>query len=141
MPFNPLDHFTIHFETILIQFLRISGFWYKWSPVYPAVVRSRGFFIGRCLVKTSEQGHAYIKQFGVSCSSICSTSHCCQSVARISIMLRSWNYLVTMWEGDLSLSKVYEGPLGYAERSPLTHFIQPYRALETLFSEYYYFSW
>ena len=40
-PFNPLDCFAIHFETILIQFLCILGFC---SPVYPAW---QGFFIGR----------------------------------------------------------------------------------------------
>ena len=43
-------------------------------------------------------------------------------------------------EGDLSHSKVYKGPLSYMEGSPLTlrsHFIQPYRVLDTLFSEYY----
>ena len=48
--------------------------------------------------------------------------------------------MVALWEGDLSLSKVYEGPMGYAEGSPLTlcsHFIQRYKALGTLFSEYY----
>ena len=35
-PFNPLDYFAIHFETILIQFLCILGFR---SPVYPTMVR------------------------------------------------------------------------------------------------------
>ena len=47
---------------------------------------------------------------------------------------------MALWEGDLSLLKVYEGPLGYTEGSPLTlrnHFIQLYRVLHTLFSEYY----
>ena len=61
-----------------------------------------------------------------------------QSVARISITLRAQNRLVALWEGDLSLSKVYKGPLYYAEGSPLTlrnHFIQPYRALDTFLSE------
>ena len=92
-------------------------------------------------VEMSEQGHAYIKQFGVACSAIRSTNHCYQSIARISIILCTQNCLVTLWEGDLSLSKVCEGPLGYAEGSPLTlrnHFVQPYRVLDTLFSEYYY---
>ena len=44
-----------------------------------------------------------------------------------------------LWEGDLSLLKVYEEPLGYVEGSPLTlrnHFMQPYKALDTLFFEY-----
>ena len=39
-----------------------------------------------------------------------------------------------LWESDLSLSKVYKKPQGYAEGSPLTlrnHFIQPYEALDT----------
>ena len=34
--FNPLDCFTIHFETILTRFFRILGFR---SPVYPALAR------------------------------------------------------------------------------------------------------
>ena len=57
------------------------------------------------------------------------------SAARISIILHARNCPVAFWEGDFSLSKVYEGPLGYVEGSPLTlrnHFIQPYRALDTL---------
>ena len=69
-----------------------------------------------------------------------STNHCYRSVPRISIILRTQNRPVALWEGDLSHSKVYEGPLSYIEGSPLTlhnHFIQPYRALDTLFSEYY----
>ena len=42
---------------------------------------------------------------------------------------------VYLWEGDLSRIKVYEEMLRYPEGSPLTlrnHFIQPYRALDTL---------
>ena len=92
------------------------------------------------LVETSERGHAYIKRFGIACSAINSTNYCCWLVHRISIILHTQNRPVALWEGDLSLSKVYEGPLGYVEGSPLTlsnHFIQPYRGLDTLFSEYY----
>ena len=92
------------------------------------------------LVRTSEQGHAYSKRFGIACSAIYSTNYCYHSVPRISIILRARNRPVALWEGDLSHSKVYEGPLSYTEGSPLTlhnHFIQPYRALDTLFSEYY----
>ena len=92
------------------------------------------------LVEMSEWGHAYIKQFGVACSAIRSTNHCYQSIARISIILHAQNCLVALWEGDMSLSKVYEGLLGYVEGSPLTlcnHFIQHYRALDTRFSKYY----
>ena len=92
------------------------------------------------LIKASEQGLAYIRQFGVACSAIRSTNHCYQLVPRISIILRTKDGPVPLWEGDLSLLKVYEGPLGYAEGIPLTlcnRFIQPYRALHTLFSEYY----
>ena len=73
-------------------------------------------------------------------SYVCSTNHCYQLVARILTILCAQNRPVALWEGDFSLSKVYEGPLGYAERSPLTlcnHFIQLYRALDTLFSEHY----
>ena len=80
-------------------------------------------------VKTLEQGCAYIKRFGVASSVICSTNHCYQSVARILIILHAQNRPVALWEGDLSLSKVYEEPLGYAEGSLLTlrnHFIQHY---------------
>ena len=54
--------------------------------------------------------------------------------------IRCRNRPVALWEGDLSLSKVYEGPLGCAEGSPLTlhnHFIQLYRTFDTLFSKYY----
>ena len=61
-------------------------------------------------------------------------------VTRILIILRARNYPVPLWEGDLSLLKAYEGSLGYAEGSPLTllnHFIQLYRELDTLLSEYY----
>ena len=72
------------------------------------------------LVETSERGHVYIKRFGVACSVIHSINHCYQLIARILIILQAQNYPVALWEGDLSLSKVYEGPLGYAEGSPLT---------------------
>ena len=78
--------------------------------------------------------------FGIACSAIRSTNHCYQTVARISIILRARNHPVALWEGDLSHSKVYERPLSYVEGSPLTlhnHSMQPYRALDTLFSEYY----
>ena len=54
--------------------------------------------------------------------------------------IRCRNRPVALWEGDLSCAKVYEGPLGYAEGSLLTlcnHFIQLYRTLHTLFSEYH----
>ena len=91
-------------------------------------------------VESFERGHAYTKRFGVACSVICSTNHCYQLIARILIILCAQNRPVAFWEGDLSLSKVYKGPLDYTEGSPLTlrnHFKQPYRALDTLFSEYY----
>ena len=58
----------------------------------------------------------------------------CQSIDYIT----SRNCLVSSWEGDLSLSKVYDGPLGYSDGKSLTlrnHFIQPYRVLDTLFSK------
>ena len=71
-------------------------------------------------VETSERGHAYIKRFGFACSAIRSTNHCYRSVPRILIILRARNRPVALWEGDLSHSKVYEGPLSYAEGSPLT---------------------
>ena len=66
--------------------------------------------------------------------------HCYQLVVRISIILRARNRPVALWEGNLSLSKVYKGTLGYAEGSSLnlcSHFIQPYRLLDNLFSKYY----
>ena len=58
------------------------------------------------------------------------TNHYYQSIARILIILCTQNHPVAFWEGDISLSKVYEGSLGCAEGSPLTlrnHFIQLYR--------------
>ena len=70
-------------------------------------------------------------------TSLLITDHYYQSVARISIILHVRNCLLAMWEGDLSLLKVYEVPLGYAEGGPLTlhnHYIQHYRGLDTLFS-------
>ena len=60
----------------------------------------------------------------------------CQNIDYIT----SRNCLVSLWKGDLSLSKVYDGPLGYSDGKPLTlrnDFIQPYRVLDTLFSECY----
>ena len=48
---------------------------------------------------------------------------------------------MALWEGDLSLSKAYEGLLCYAKGSPLTlhnHFVQLYRALDTIFFESWY---
>ena len=80
-------------------------------------------------VITSEQGHAYIKQFGVTCSAIHNTNHCYQSVPRISIILRAQNRPVALGEGDLSQSELYEGPLSYAEGSPLTFTQSYYTAL------------
>ena len=61
-------------------------------------------------------------------------------VARVLIQLHAQYCLMALWEGDLSCLKVYKRSLSYAEGSPLTlrnHFIQLYRALDTLFSEYY----
>ena len=85
----------------------------------------------------SEVGHAYIKRFGVACFLLHSTNHYHQSVLRILIILRIQNHPVALWEGDLNVTlKVYEEPLGYVEGSSLTlrnYFIQPYRALDTLF--------
>ena len=64
----------------------------------------------------------------------------CQNIDYI----KHTNHSVALWEGDLSLFKVYEGPLGYvegplgyAEGSPLTLCNQPYRALDTFFSKHY----
>ena len=91
-------------------------------------------------VEMFEQWLAYIKRLRVACSAICSTNHCYQLVVRILIILRARNRPVALWEGDLSLSKVYKGTLGYAEGSSLNlcnHFIQPYRWLDNLFSKYY----
>ena len=137
-PFNPLDCFAIHFETILIRFVRVSGFQSISGLLF--ILHCRGFFISRWPGWNVEQWLAYIKRFGVACSAICSTNHCYQLVVRISIILRAQNHPVALWEGDLSLSKVYKGTLGYAEGSSLNlcnHFIQPYRLLDNLFSKYY----
>ena len=77
------------------------------------------------LVETSEQGHAYIKQFGITCSSIRSTNLCYWLISRISIIFHAQNRPVALWIGDLSHSKVYEEPLSYAEGSPLIYAISP----------------
>ena len=56
--------------------------------------------------------------------------------ARKLIILCPQNCLVALREGNLLLLKVYEEPLGYVEGRALTlrnHFIQLYRALDTLF--------
>ena len=135
MPFNPLDCLAIHFETIAIWFLYILGFRSINDTLFILRILHWQTTWSKCL----KEGHAYIKQFGVSCSTICSTNHCFQSVVRISITLCTQNSPVALWVGDLSLSKVYDGSLGYAEGSPFTlynHFIQPYKALDTVF-EYY----
>ena len=61
-------------------------------------------------------------------------------VARISIKLCTWYHLVTLWEGYFVTLKIYKRSLNYVEGKPLTshnRFIQPYRTLDTLFSEYY----
>ena len=138
-PFNPLDCFAIHFKTTLILFLCISGF-RSISSSCLSCIGEEDSSLADGLVKRSERGHTYIKRFGVGCSAILSTNHCYQSLSRILIILCAQDHLVDFWEGDLSLSKLYEGPLFYAEESPLTlcnHFMQPYGALDTHFFEYY----
>ena len=113
LPFNPLHCFAIHFETIVIWFLCVLG--------CSCISRiGDDSSLADSSVEMSERGHAYIKQFSVGCSAICITSHCYQLVARISIILHGQNCPMALWEGDLSLSKVYKGPLGYTEGSPLT---------------------
>ena len=138
-PFNPLDCFAIHFETILIRFVHVSGF--RSISGLLSILHWRGFFIGRRPGWNIWMRLAYyIKWLRVACSAICSTNHCHQSVVRISFIIRARNRPVVLWEGDLSLSKVYKGSLGYAEGSPLTlcnHFVQLYRLIDTLVSEYY----
>ena len=49
---------------------------YKWSLVYPTLVRR--LLHWQTPVETSERGHAYIKWFGVACSTIHITNHCYQ---------------------------------------------------------------
>ena len=75
-------------------------------------------------------------RFGVACSAI--HQSLLLVVARISIILCAQNHLVVLWEGNLSLLKVCEGPWGYMEGRPLilyNHFIQLYRTLDILFFE------
>ena len=114
---------------------------YKWSPALSCIgVEEDDSSLADDLVETSERGHAYIKRFGVACSALRSTNHWYRLVPSISIILRAQNHPMALWQGDLSQSKVYEGPLSYVEGNPLTlcnHFILHYRALDTLFSEYY----
>ena len=130
-PFNPLDCFVIHFETFLIRFLCILGF--RSIVVLASGLARRILHWQMALLKRLNEGMLILQND-------CSTNHCYQSVARILIILHARNCLVTLLESDLSFTKIYERPLGYAEGSPLTshnHFIQPYRVLDTLFSEYY----
>ena len=136
--FQPFRLFAIHFKIILIRLLCISGFQSISDLLFIPIGEDSSLVNGP--VEMSEQGRAYIKRFGVACSAIRSTNHCYQSVARILIIIHTQNHPVALWKDDLSLSKVHKGPLSYAEGSPLTlrnHFIQPYRTLDTLFSEYY----
>ena len=129
LPLNPIHCFAIYFETILIWFLCILSFW-SISVLLFIPHWQGGFFIGRCPVKTFKQECAYIKWLGVACPAIHITNHYYQLVARILIILCAQNHPVAFWEGDFSLSKVYEGSLGCVEVSPLTlrnHFIQLYR--------------
>ena len=137
-PFNPLGCLAIQFATILIRFVHVSGFQSISGLLF--ILHWWGFFIGRQPGWNVWMRLAYIKRLRVACSAICSTNHCYQSVVRISIILCAQNHLVALWEDDLSLSKVYKGTPIHAEGSSLTlcnHFIQPYRFLDTLFSEYY----
>ena len=115
-PLNPLSCFIINFETILVQFLCILGYWYISGFLFILHWRG-GFFIGKWPSWKVWLGHAYTKRFRVACSAIHITNHCYQSVARLSIIVYTKNHLMALWEGDLSLSKVYEGPLCYAEET------------------------
>ena len=128
LPLNPLDCFAIYFETILIWFLCVLSFW-SISVLLFILHWQGGFFIGRCPVKTFKQEYAYIKRFGVTCPAIHITNHYYQSISRILIILRTQNHLVAFWEGDFSLSKVYEGSLGCAEGSPFDFMQSFYTAL------------
>ena len=73
-PLNPLNCFPIHFETILIRFLCILGFWSTSGFLFILHWQGR-FFIDKCAVERSEWGHAYIKRFGVVCSAIRITNY------------------------------------------------------------------
>ena len=112
---------------------------YKWSPVYPTL-SGRILHWQTAWSKHLNKALLILSDLESLALPYIDTNHCYQSVPRISIILRAWNCPVLLWESDLSLSKVYKKPQGYAEGSPLTlrnHFIQPYKALDTLFSEYY----
>ena len=129
LPFNPLDCFIIRFEIILIQFPCVSGF--QSISGFLSILHWQGggwFFIGRPPGQNVWTRACFIKQFGVACSAICRNNHCYRLVPWISIILCAQNRPVALWEGDLSHSEVYEGPLSYAEGNPLTlrsHFYSP----------------
>ena len=96
-PFNPLDCFAIHFETILIRFVHVSGF--RSISGLLSILHWRGFFIGRRPGWNIWMRLAYyIKWLRVACSAICSTNHCRQSVVRISFILRARNRSVALWK-------------------------------------------
>ena len=131
LPFNPLNRFIISFQdnSNLVSLCFRLLVYNKRSPVYPALARhqqtlkgvNKSIIILSCLLYHTQH------------QSLLSV------VARISIMLYTRNQPVALWESNLSLLKVYEGPLGYVEESSLTlcnHFIQLYKALDTTFSKY-----
>ena len=135
LPFNTLNCFAVHFKIVLIRFLCISAC----TSVLLFIQHWQGrFLIVRHPVERFKRGHAYILSDlelpVLPYVSPITTISGCQSIDYIT----SRNCLVSLWEGDLSLSKVYDGPLGYSDGKSLTlrnHFIQPYRVLDTLFSK------
>ena len=100
---------------------------YKWPAVYPALARK----ILDTRSKGLNEGVLNLELPALPYVSPITAISVYQSINYI----RCRNCPVALWDGDLSLLKVYEGPLGYAEGCPLTlrnHFIQLYRALDTL---------
>ena len=111
----------------------------KWSLIYPTLVR-RIFHCKTARSKHLNEGMLILSNLELPGLLCVAPITAISRLPKISIILRAWNHLMALWEGDSPLWKVYEGPLGYAEGSPLTlynHFIQPYRALDTVFSKYY----
>ena len=132
LPFNPLNCFAIHFKTILIWFLCILGFWSTSGLLFIPHWQG-GFFIGICLVERSNEGVLILSNLELPALSYISPITAISGYQNID-NIKHRNHPVVLWEGNLSLSKAYKGPLGYAEGRPLTlysHFIQLYRSLDT----------
>ena len=123
LPFNSSDYFTIHCETIQIQFLCISDFWSISGLLF--IPHWWGFFIGR------RSGWNVWKSILSDLElPVLLSMH--RSLLSVSCQNIDYNNRTKLSGGPMGkwfvTLKVYEGPLSYAEGSSLTlhnHFIQP----------------